>query len=108
MSYQEVRRQRDTAEENARIACYALDHLYTRMAEERLLDEPNKDPLREELLARAPELYARLARRQSDDPRMRREIALAWFRLGDVHRILDQPERAAPEFRAAIERQEAL
>jgi tetratricopeptide (TPR) repeat protein len=108
VAYLQTSRQRDWAEESARVAFDAVDHLYTRMAEDRLLDEPNKDPLREELLARAPALYERLAQQQSADPNIRREIGLAWFRLGDVHRILDQVDRAAPEFLEAIQHQEAL
>jgi serine/threonine protein kinase/tetratricopeptide (TPR) repeat protein len=107
-AYVETSHQRDRATENARVAFEAVDHLYTRLAEERLLDEPHKDPLREELLARAPLLYERLAQQQDADPTMRREIGLAWFRLGDIHRILDQADRAATEFRQAIARQEAL
>jgi eukaryotic-like serine/threonine-protein kinase len=107
-AYEDATQQRDRAVENARVAFDAVDHLYTRMAEDRLLDEPNKDPLREELLARAPALYERLAQQQTTDPAVRREIGLAWFRLGDVHRILDQTDRAKTEFFEAIKRQKAL
>jgi serine/threonine protein kinase len=107
-AYLETSKERDRSAENARVAFDAVDHLYTRMAEERLLDEPSKDPLREELLARAPALYQRLAEQQNTDPSVRREIGLAWFRLGDIHRILNQTTRAEAEFLQAIERQEAL
>jgi tetratricopeptide (TPR) repeat protein len=107
-SYRKISIAYGESQENAAVAFDAVDHLYTRMAEERLLDEPNKDPLREELLARAPALYERIARQPSLDPAVRRQTALAWFRLGDIHRVLDQADKAEAEFQQAIERQEAL
>jgi tetratricopeptide (TPR) repeat protein len=108
ISYRRVSRAYEEAKESATVAFHAVDELYTRTAEERLLDEPNKDPMREVLLARAPALYERLARQQSADPAVRRRTALAWFRLGDLHRVLDKVDLAAEEFLQAIERQEAL
>jgi serine/threonine protein kinase/tetratricopeptide (TPR) repeat protein len=107
-SYYRLRIESDLKDKYAGVAFDAVDHFYSKMAEERLLDEPNQDPVREELLARAPALYERLAEQQSDDPKVRREIAQAWFRLAEIHRILDQPYRAEEEYLQAITRQEAL
>src|SRR5262249_42071147 len=107
-SYYRVRMERDSKEVIAKVAFDTVNHLYTKMADERLLDEPNQDPVREELLARAPALYQRLAQQQSNNPNIRREIALAWFPLAEFHRILDQPDGAENEYLEAITRQEAL
>jgi tetratricopeptide (TPR) repeat protein len=107
-SYANVRRERDRALADYRVAFEAVNHLYAKMADERLLDEPNSDPLREELLQRAPEVFEGLARQHSTDPTIQREIGLAWFRLADIHRILEQPGDAEGEYLQAIDRQQAL
>src|SRR5262249_6129931 len=107
-SYYRVRAERNRLEESFQIAFDTLDHFFIKMADERLLDEPNQDPVHEEILARAPALYERLAEQRSDDPKVRREIALAWFRLAEIHRILDQPNHAEEEYLQALARQEAL
>jgi tetratricopeptide (TPR) repeat protein len=107
-SYREVSAERDQALKDYRVAFEAVDHLYNELANERLLDEPNKDPVREQLLARAPEVYRGLARQHSNDPEVQREIALASFRLADIHRILDKSDLAEFEYLEAIERQGAL
>jgi serine/threonine protein kinase len=107
-SYANVRGERDRALRDYHVAFEAVNHVYAKMAADRLLDEPNQDPLREALLQRAPAVFEGFARQHSNDTKIRSEIALAWFRLAEIHRILDQPDRAEDEYLQAIERQEAL
>jgi tetratricopeptide (TPR) repeat protein len=107
-SYGQVRGERDRARASLLVARRAVDDLYTKMATERLFDEPQLDPLCQELLKKAQELYERLAQEYSDDPALRGETALAWFRLGDIHRLQDHHEEAERAYNEAIFRQEAL
>src|SRR5262249_28671585 len=107
-SFANVRKERDRALADYRVAFEAVSHLYAKMAAERMLDEPNKDPLREELMERAPKVFEGFVQQHSNDPQIRREIALAWFRLADIHRILERADLAEREFGQAIERQEQI
>jgi tetratricopeptide (TPR) repeat protein/tRNA A-37 threonylcarbamoyl transferase component Bud32 len=104
----QVQAERDRARHSLQVARKAIDDLYTKMASERLFDEPQLDPLCQELLAKARSLYEELAAEHSDLPEVRRDIALAWFRLGDIHRQLDQHAPAEQAYGQAIVRQEAL
>jgi tetratricopeptide (TPR) repeat protein len=107
-SYSRVLRERDRARHNSQVARKAIDDLYSKMASERLFDEPQLDPLCQELLEKAKTLYEEVAQEQSDDPDIRRDIALAWFRLGEIHRMREQQEEAERAYGEAIARQEAL
>jgi tetratricopeptide (TPR) repeat protein len=107
-SYARVRTERDLARRNYQVAREAIEGLYTKMATERLFDEPQLDPLCQELLERARELYEGLAAEQSDDPDVRREVAQAWFHLGEIHRMGDDHDQAERAYREAIARQEEL
>src|SRR5262249_11997179 len=84
-SYTRVLQERDRARPSLQVARQAIHDLYTKMATERLFDEPQLDPLCQELLAKARALYEDLAREHSEDPDVRHDIALAWFRLGEIH-----------------------
>jgi tetratricopeptide (TPR) repeat protein len=103
-----VQAERDRARQSLQIARKAIDDLYTKMASERLFDEPQLDPLCQDLLERAQALYEELSREHSDDPDIRRDIALAWFRLGEIHRLRDQHDQAEQAYREALARQEGL
>jgi tetratricopeptide (TPR) repeat protein len=107
-SYTRVLGERDRARHSLQVARTAIDDLYTKMASERLFDEPQLDPLCQELLEKARALYEELAQEQSADPDVRRDIALAWFRLGEIHRVQDQHADAERAYGEAIARQEAL
>jgi serine/threonine protein kinase len=105
-SYGRVLGERDRARTSLLVARRAVDDLYTKMATERLFDEPKLDPLCQELLEKAQILYEELAQEHSADPALRRDTALAWFRLGEIYRLRDGP--AAQAYGQAITQQEAL
>jgi len=107
-SYKRVVNERDKAHHSLQIAREAVDELYTKMATERLFDEPQLDPLCQELLEKAQVLYEDLAKEHSDDPEVRRDIALAWFRLGEIHRLRGHETESEQAYLEAIDRQEAL
>src|SRR5262249_7601300 len=107
-SYTQVLGERDRARQSLKVARQSIDDLYVKMASERLFDEPQLDPLCQELLEKAQTLYEELAREHSADADVRRDTALAWFRLGEIHRMRDQHDQAERAYGEAIARQEEL
>jgi tetratricopeptide (TPR) repeat protein len=107
-SYSRVLTERDENQKSLKVARKAIDDLYIKMASERLFDEPQMDPLCQELLEKARTLYEELARDHSGNLEVRRDAALAWFRLGEIHRLRDQRREAETAYEEAIARQEAL
>jgi tetratricopeptide (TPR) repeat protein/tRNA A-37 threonylcarbamoyl transferase component Bud32 len=107
-SYTRILAERNQKEKSLQVARKAVDDLYTKMASERLFDEPQLDPLCQELLEKASTLYEELAREHGDNPDVRRDAALAWFRLGEIHRLRDQRREAEEAYGEAIARQEEL
>lgn len=93
---------RHEAEDNARDAVAAVDDYLTRISEDRLLKEPGLQPLRKDLLQSAARYYEKFVKRRSDDPSMRAELGLAYYRLGMINELtgarpqaLDYLQRAA-------------
>ncbi|MBI3407627.1 MAG: serine/threonine protein kinase [Planctomycetes bacterium] len=103
-----LREAAERAEARSRLARAVVDDMYTRVAEELLADEPFQDPLRREFLQKASELYREFAQESGRDPKVRQETALAYFRLGQIQRILNQHSLADDAFERAIALQEAL
>jgi serine/threonine-protein kinase len=96
------------ADQRSRLARGVVDDMYTKVAEEWLIDEPFKDPLRQEFLEKAMRLYEEFVREEGSDPELVRESALAHFRLGQIHRILNQHATAQEAYGQAIRLQRSL
>jgi tetratricopeptide (TPR) repeat protein len=107
-SYVRVLEERNQNQKSLQVARKAIDDLYTKMASERLFDEPQLDPLNQELLEKAQNLYEELGQTHGDNLDVRRDAALAWFRLGEIHRMRDQRGDAERAYTEAITRQEEL
>lgn len=76
--------ERARAEQNFRKARQAVDRYLTLVSEEVLLEAPSMKPLRAELLESATQYYEEFAAQASDDPNMKAELVVAYFRLADV------------------------
>jgi serine/threonine protein kinase/tetratricopeptide (TPR) repeat protein len=74
---EEAARQRDRARE-------AVDTYLTQVSEQRLLREPNMQPLRRELLASALVFYQRFVDEQADDPARQADLGDAYDRLAQI------------------------
>jgi tetratricopeptide (TPR) repeat protein len=96
------------ADARLRLARSVVDDMYTKAAEEWLVEEPYRDSLRQEFLEKALALYQEFVREDDRDPEMRRQAALASFRVGQIYRSLDQGERARAAYAEAIALQQAL
>jgi serine/threonine protein kinase len=107
-SYVRVRASAERAQDRARFAQDVVEDMYTNVAEEWLADEPQKDPLQREFLEKALTFYQKLAQEDDTDPDTRRQVALAWFRVGQLRRTLNQHDEAADAYRRAIALQQRL
>jgi tetratricopeptide (TPR) repeat protein len=59
-----------------------VNQFFTRMSEEVLLEEPGMQPLRKRLLEDALRYYQGFLQQRGDDPALRVELALAYYRAG--------------------------
>jgi tetratricopeptide (TPR) repeat protein len=99
-----ARRERDRAEDSSRQARQAVNQFFTRVSEERLLNQPGLHTLRKTLLLDAQHFYENfLNQRGSDrDPALRAELAAAKARVAKITGDIDSPARAAEVYQQAI------
>jgi serine/threonine-protein kinase len=100
--------QRDRAERNFELAQQAVRDFYVQVSEETLLNQPGMQPLRDALLRQALDYYEQFLADRQDDPKLRREVALANFFVGRITETVDSPAKALPHFEQAAEVQQRL
>jgi serine/threonine protein kinase len=96
------------AQENLKDALAAVDHLLTRVSEERVANVPQMEPLRRDLLQDALKFYQKFLQRKSDDPVIRRETAQAYRRVAGIHRQLGHYDESTNSYQKALELLEEL
>jgi serine/threonine-protein kinase len=79
-----AQQQRDAARENFEIARNAVDRYFTKVSQDRLLNEPQLEGLRLELLSEARDFYEQLIERESTDPELAMDVASAYHTLGQI------------------------
>jgi serine/threonine-protein kinase len=82
----QLKEQRQLAQENFQEAREAVDTYLTKVSEEKLLKEPRLQPLRKELLSLALDYYLKFINQRTNDPSVRKELADACNRAGDIYR----------------------
>ena len=92
---------------NFQIARDAVDEM-TQVVEERLANIMGTEQVRRELLQKAQVFYAGFAEQNKDDPAVRKEIALAYHRVGEIHGELGNFSQAREALREAISLLETL
>lgn len=103
----ELRRRQ--AEANFQKAFEAVDRMLSRVGGERLVDVPEMEDVRREVLADALEfLKGFLADRGGDDPMVRRELGLAYQQMATIHSLLGRYEPAREGLREALAVQSRL
>ena len=73
------------------MALKAVDNYLTNVSENTLLKEQDTldiRTLRRELLKSALPFYKKFVKEHSHDPRLREQLANAYFRLGDITRVI--------------------
>ena len=95
---------RREAELNFSMAQKAVDSYLTSVSENTLLNEQDSVDvrnLRHELLRSALKYYQQFVDQRSQDPRVRRELANAYFRVGEITREISSPQQAIESLRSA-------
>jgi superkiller protein 3 len=90
------------AQENLKDALAAVEQMLTRVAEDKLAYVPQMETIRRDLLLDALKFYQKFLEKQSDDPVIRREAALAYRRVGRIHHHLSQHKDAERAYRNAF------
>ena len=99
------RQARDQAETNYNLAKKAVEDYFTRVSEDTLLKEQDSVDIRRlrgELLKTALAYYREFLRQRGGDPELRRELAEAQFRVGQIMRELGTADEAIAAFDASI------
>lgn len=97
---------RKRSEESFQEAMSAVNDLFTRVSEERLLNEPGLQPVRRDLLQRAREYYERFLQRRSNDPALKNELAATQFKMGLIVEELESPDAALVWLKKARDQQQ--
>lgn len=82
-------------------ALNAVNEFFTRVSEERLLNEPGAQGLRKELLNLAKNYYLRLLDRRAGDPAVQEELAATHYRLGLITEELESPRASLKSYDTA-------
>jgi serine/threonine-protein kinase len=96
---------RALAETNFNLARRAVEDYFTRVSENTLLKEQDSVDMRRlrgELLKTALEYYREFLKERSGDPKLRRELAEAQFRVGQIMREIGTPDESIAAFDASI------
>ena len=94
--------------ESLKDALAAVDLMLTRVADDRLVYVPQMQPIRRDLLQDALKFYRKFLDKKSDDPVIRREVALGHRRVGSIHFTLGEYPEAEKAYRNAIAMLEEL
>ena len=92
------------AETNFAMAQEAVDGYLTNVSENTLLKEQESvdfRTLRRDLLKSALSFYEKFVAQRKDDPRLRQQLAKAYFRVGQITREIDSLTQAMGAFRSA-------
>jgi len=103
--------ERDRAEKNLDLARQAVDESLStagRQQARESADAPAIESFRKELLDKAAAYYAAFTREHLKDTTLRADLAAAHSRLGDINRLLSQPENAIREYKESIATYQAL
>jgi tetratricopeptide (TPR) repeat protein len=90
------------ADENAHMARQAVDDMYTKVAEEWLAGQAHLRPVQREFLEKALNYYQKAAAYDSGGPALREQTAVAFFRIGELHRALGRHAQAKESCEKAI------
>ncbi len=95
--------QRERAERNLAAAIGAVDKYLTNVSESADLKAAGLEPLRRKLLGTAKDFYADFVRQRTEDPKIIREFATAYQRLGIIDQDLGNIDEAESAMRKGLE-----
>ncbi|MGP0062861.1 MAG: protein kinase domain-containing protein [Isosphaeraceae bacterium] len=97
-----VRRERDRAEASSQQARRAVDQFFTRVTEDRQLNQPGLQPLRKVLLRDSQRFYEEFLDQHGDDPALRAEQAAARSRAARITGEIGSPAQAVRRLQQAV------
>lgn len=100
-SLDETRIARALSESSFQDALSAVNEFFTRVSEDRLLNEPGAQGLRRELLDLARDYYLRLLVQRTGDDTVQEELAATHYRLGLITEELDSPQASIESYQTA-------
>ena len=106
--YREERAARAQAEEHLDVARQAVSKMYTKVADQWLIDQPEVQDLRREFLEDALQFYERIAAQRPRDERSRHELSVALHRMANMSNNLERREQAFEYRRKCVEIVDAL
>jgi serine/threonine protein kinase len=102
-------RERDRAEErkreaetNLKSALGAVDQMLTRIGDVTLVNVPQMETVRRELLQDALRFYQKFLSQEANNAVIRSELAIAYRRMGTIQSLLGQRKEAEESFRQAL------
>ena len=102
---------RKEAEGNFQMAQQAVDNYLTNVSENTLFKEQDTldiRNLRRDLLKSALPFYMKFVQEHGRDPKLREQLANAYFRLGEITRVIGTSQEAIEYYRPALEIWKAL
>jgi serine/threonine protein kinase len=94
--------QKQLAESNLKKALEAVDQMLTRVAEAQLLNVPQMEPVRRDLLQDALRFYQEFLRERNDSPLVRSEAASAYKRMGSILVLLGNRDEGEKAYQQAL------
>src|SRR5262249_40926466 len=98
----EAERERRRAGVNFQAARAAVNELLSRVAQERLANEPRLQVVRRDLLEKALRFHQGFLQAQSENVEVRWETGQAFVRVADIQEQLGQPEKAEKAYNEAV------
>jgi serine/threonine protein kinase len=99
---------RQRAERNLALAMQALDHIYVRVAGDRLAQDPRWQRENRDLLTLVMEFYREVARENNADPLVHLTAARACYRVGGIQSCLGRYEEAREAYDRGLALSEQL
>jgi serine/threonine protein kinase/Flp pilus assembly protein TadD len=90
------------AEANLKSALAAVDQMLTRVGDATLVNVPQMEPVRRELLQDALRFYQKLLSQETNNAVIQSELAIAYRRMGNIQFLLGQVKEAEESYRQAV------
>src|SRR5262249_40473774 len=90
------------AENSLRGALDTVNQFCVDVSEDVLLNEPGMQPLRKQLLTSARDYLLRFVQERGDNPRLERELAKSYLRLGQIESEIGSPDEALNLIQTAV------
>jgi eukaryotic-like serine/threonine-protein kinase len=99
----ETQDERERADEGFALAHSAVEDIFRLLAEDRWEDVPGSEQSKKQLLEKGLKYYRTFVDRHRAEPKLRREVARATFRMGTIFARIGPKRDAVESYRTAVE-----